>query len=187
MEPPSRLAPADSRGASPPALPCGGWSSVSRAGGRTPAGVVVGDRPWPARVARPGALRRETGGSVRESVRTCGRRGAGLFRPGVSTILFPAASLPWSVSARADSERRGWFRRARTGVLLCRSARRGSGSRSAAAHTAANRWAIGPAPSDDRVRRPRRRRRLQTAAPTASPPHRPRTVGGLIGQVGRAA
>ena len=52
-----------------------------------------GTGPWPARVGGTGALRRN-GDLFANSVRTCGRRGAGALRPGVSTYSLPCRSPP---------------------------------------------------------------------------------------------
>ena len=83
-----------------------------------------GTGPWPARVAGTGALRRN-GDLFANSVRTCGRRGAGALRPGVSTYSLPCRSPPRGPCSfpRRFREAR-WDRRPRAGILLCRPARR---------------------------------------------------------------
>ena len=85
-----------------------------------------GTGPWPARVGGTGALRRN-GDLFANSVRTCGRRGAGALRPGVSTYSLPCRSPPRGpCSSRADSGRRAGTEGPRAGVLLCRPAPPGS-------------------------------------------------------------
>ena len=52
-----------------------------------------GTGPWPARVGGTGALRRN-GDLFAKAYETCGRRGAGALRPGVSTYSLPCRSPP---------------------------------------------------------------------------------------------
>ena len=90
-----------------------------------------GTGPWPARVGGTGALRRN-GDLFANSVRTCGRRGAGALRPGVSTYSLPCRSPPRGPCSfpRRFREAR-WNRRSEGGGSpVPAGTAKGSGSRS---------------------------------------------------------
>ena len=115
-------------------LPRRGRSSVR--GAQQPAsGRRRGPEPAPGRRALPGpAPCAATGDLFAKAYETCGRRGAGALRPGVSTYSLPCP-LPshGPCLSRADSGRRAGTRRPRAEVLLCRAGTAtGSGSRDCA-------------------------------------------------------
>ena len=92
-----------------------------------------GTGPWPARVGGTGALRRN-GDLFANSVRTCGRRGAGVLRPGVSTYSLPYRSPPRGPCSfpRRFREAR-WNRRSEGGgSYVPAGTAKGSGSRDCA-------------------------------------------------------
>ena len=100
---------------------------------RSPAGVVVGNRPlagarWRGRRSAP-----QRGFCSRKRANVCGRRGVGAFRPGVSIYsLLCRSPLRGPCSSRADSGRRGGTEGRGRGSPVPAGTAKGSGSRACA-------------------------------------------------------